>query len=153
MDDGALIEAMLGPYRDVYTSWQPPEPGALTGPAGGFSGGPYGLAVRYVLRGEGAGRECVWLETSRMGGTLLWRLDAASGDAVKVDEMWTGYMHGDTEAETALAVDRMHQHNAAFWERAAELGLDEDLPAHTVVNAYLTSAAAGEPDPPGPAAA
>lgn len=119
----------------------------------GFSGGPYGLAVRYVLRDGEGGRECAWLETSRMGGTLLWRLDAASGTAVKVDEMWTGYMLGDTEEETAAAERRMHEHNAAFWERVGALGLDGDLPMRTVVNAHLTSAAADEPDPPGPAAA
>jgi hypothetical protein len=151
MDDGALIEAMLDRYRDVYTSWRPPEPGVLTGPAGGFSGGPYGLAVRYVLRGEGASRECVWLETSRMGGTVLMRIEPATGSAETLDEMWTGYVHGDTEAETARAIDRMHQHNEAFWERVAELGLDGDLPTHTVVNAFLTSSAAGELDPPGSA--
>lgn len=151
MDDGALIEAMLDHYRDVYTSWQPPARGTLTGPIGGFSGGPYGLAVRYVLRGSGECRECVWLESSRMGGTALMRLDMATGAVEGIDSMWTGYVHGDTEAETARAVDRMHQHNEAFWERVAELGLDGDLPTHTVVNAFLTSSAGGDLDPPGSA--
>jgi hypothetical protein len=151
MDDDALIEAMLDHYRDMHTSWRPPARGTLTGPRGGFSGAPYGLAVRYVLHGSGEYRECVWLESLRMGGTALMRLGTATGAVEGIDSMWTGYMVGATEAETARAIERMHRHNAAFWERVADLGLDVDLPTHTLVNAYLTSAAADGPDPPGSA--
>lgn len=145
-----LVERMLDHYRARFTDrdgWQPPPPGTLTTPAGGFSGGPFGLAVRYALRGAGDARECVWLETSRMGGALLMRLDPRTGEVTGIDEMQDAYVVGTTEAETRGALERMHAHNAAFWQRVHDLGLDDDLPTHTVINAYLTSAASGDLEP------
>lgn len=148
MDDGALIETMLDHYRDRFDGWNPPARGVLTDPRGGFSGGPYGLAVRYVVvgNGDGAPHECVWLETSRMMVTALMRI-AADGDGRPelLGEMQTMYMLGPTDEDTTRERDRMHARNAAFWGRVGALGLDRELPLHTVVNAHLTSAAADTP--------
>lgn len=146
MDDAALIEAVLDRYRGRFTGWEPPPPGSLAGPAGGFSGGPYGLAVRFVLRGPAEARECVWLETSRMGGTSLMRLGADGGEPEHLGEMQEMYVNGATEDDTRRAQEEMWARNAAFWARVEELGLGDRLPVRTAVNAVLTS---GPHDPPG----
>jgi hypothetical protein len=138
------LEAMLAVYRRQAGTgaWQPPARADLTTPRGGFSGGPFGLAVRYVVHGE----EVVWLEASRMGGCSLLRITAGRpGGPERLAAEQDAYLVGADAAETAANLAQMHDRNARFWAQVAEHGLDDALPRFAQVNAVLRTGEVPEP--------
>ncbi len=80
-----------------------------------------------------------------MGGTSLLRLEGPDGEPECLDAMQTFHLVGPTDADTHRAREAMWTQNAEFWSRVGALGLGEDLPVHTAVNALLTS---GPHEPP-----
>lgn len=142
MTDQQLIDAMLAHYHERTKHldyWQPPALGTLHEAQGGFSDGPFGLAVRYALSGHGRERAITWLETSRMGGTSLWQRRAHDEDIRSLGAMPEGYAIIADPKAAAAARARRRAAAQAFWERARTYGLAHDLPIHTRVNAHLVT--------------